>query len=122
LWAPVCTAMVPSHMAAGGIDTRRASRIFNRVVSIILVVRAANRFAAERSRAVTLQIANCLVVSTGLVGVARAAVWLALRRDWARGRSYRRPYMLRASTTDIATSTPGAVITLNPALLSTWVA
>jgi hypothetical protein len=55
MWALVFTAMVPSHVIAGAIDTRRANTIFNWVVPIILIVWAAKRTAelsaAERSPA-----------------------------------------------------------------------
>lgn len=43
MWALVFTVMVPSHVIAGVIDTRRASTIFNWVVPIILIVWAAKR-------------------------------------------------------------------------------
>jgi hypothetical protein len=45
MWALVFTAMVPSHVIAGALDTRRASTIFNWVVPIILIVWAAKRTA-----------------------------------------------------------------------------
>jgi hypothetical protein len=55
MWALVFTAMVPSHVIAGAIDTRRANTIFNWVVPIILIVWAAKRTAelsaVERSPA-----------------------------------------------------------------------
>ncbi len=43
VWACVFTAMVPSHIIAGAIDTRRANTIFNWVVPIILIVWAAKQ-------------------------------------------------------------------------------
>jgi hypothetical protein len=43
MWALVFCAMVPSHLVAGAIDTRRANTIFNWVVPIILVIWAAKR-------------------------------------------------------------------------------
>jgi hypothetical protein len=46
MWACVFTAMIPAHIIAGAIDTRRANTIFNWVIPIILVVWAAKRTAA----------------------------------------------------------------------------
>ena len=46
MWAWVFVAMIPSHLIAGAIDTRRSNTIFNWVVPVILVVRAAKRTAA----------------------------------------------------------------------------
>jgi hypothetical protein len=46
MWAFVFVAMVPSHLIAGAIDTRRANTIFNWVVPIVLVIWAAKRTAA----------------------------------------------------------------------------
>lgn len=46
MWACVFTAMVPAHIVAGAIDTRRANTIFNWAIPIILVVWAAKRTAA----------------------------------------------------------------------------
>ncbi len=46
MWACVFTAMVPAHIIAGEIDTRRANTIFNWVIPIVLVVWAAKRTAA----------------------------------------------------------------------------
>ncbi|MFZ0090272.1 MAG: hypothetical protein WAL63_12240 [Solirubrobacteraceae bacterium] len=43
MWALVFLAMVPSHIAAGIIDTRRGNTIFNWVIPIALVVYAAKR-------------------------------------------------------------------------------
>lgn len=43
MWALVFTVMVPSHVIAGAIDTRRANTIFNWVVPIILIIWAAKR-------------------------------------------------------------------------------
>jgi hypothetical protein len=43
LWALVFVAMVPSHIVAGYIDTRRSNTIFNWVIPIALVVFAAKR-------------------------------------------------------------------------------
>ena len=55
MWALVFTVMVPSHVIAGAIDTRRANTIFNWVVPIILIVWAAKQTAqisaAEKSPA-----------------------------------------------------------------------
>jgi hypothetical protein len=46
MWAWVFVAMIPSHLIAGAIDTRRANTIFNWVVPIVLVIWAAKRTAA----------------------------------------------------------------------------
>ena len=46
MWACVFTAMIPAHIIAGAIDTRRANTIFNWVIPIVLVVWAAKRTAA----------------------------------------------------------------------------
>lgn len=46
MWAFVFVAMIPSHLIAGAIDTRRADTIFNWVVPIVLVIWAAKRTAA----------------------------------------------------------------------------
>jgi hypothetical protein len=43
MWALVFLAMVPSHIVAGIIDTRRANTIFNWVIPIALVVYAVKR-------------------------------------------------------------------------------
>ncbi|HEU0192741.1 MAG TPA: hypothetical protein VFQ71_01000, partial [Gaiellales bacterium] len=43
LWGLVFAAMVPSHIAAGYIDTRRSNTIFNWVIPVALVVFAAKR-------------------------------------------------------------------------------
>ncbi|MGH8861609.1 MAG: hypothetical protein ACRDVG_10310 [Jatrophihabitantaceae bacterium] len=43
LWAIVFVAMVPSHIVAGYVDTRRSNTIFNWVIPIALVVFAAKR-------------------------------------------------------------------------------
>jgi len=43
MWALVFCAMIPSHLIAGAIDTRRANTIFNWLIPIILVVWAAKR-------------------------------------------------------------------------------
>ncbi len=55
LWGLVFTVMIPSHVIAGAIDTRRANTIFNWVVPIILIVWAAKQTAqisaAERAPA-----------------------------------------------------------------------
>jgi hypothetical protein len=45
MWACVFTAMIPSHIIAGAVDTRRANTIFNWVIPIILIVWAAKRTA-----------------------------------------------------------------------------
>jgi hypothetical protein len=46
MWAWVFVAMIPSHVIAGAIDTRRANLIFNWVVPVVLVIWAAKRTAA----------------------------------------------------------------------------
>ena len=46
MWACVFTAMVPAHIIAGALDTRRANTIFNWIVPIVLVMWAAKRTAA----------------------------------------------------------------------------
>ncbi len=46
MWACVFTAMVPAHVIAGALDTRRANTIFNWVIPIVLVVWAAKRTTA----------------------------------------------------------------------------
>jgi hypothetical protein len=46
MWAIVFTAMIPAHVIAGALDTRRANTIFNWVIPIALVVWAAKRTAA----------------------------------------------------------------------------
>jgi hypothetical protein len=43
MWALVFTAMVPSHILAGAIDTDRAETLFNWVVPVALVIWAAKR-------------------------------------------------------------------------------
>jgi hypothetical protein len=43
MWALVFLAMVPSHIVAGIIDTRRGNTIFNWVIPIALVVYAVKR-------------------------------------------------------------------------------
>ncbi len=45
MWGGVFLLMVPSHIAAGAIDTRRAATIFNWVIPITLVVLAIKRQA-----------------------------------------------------------------------------
>jgi hypothetical protein len=45
MWACVFTAMIPAHIIAGAVDTRRANTIFNWVIPIVLVVWAAKRTA-----------------------------------------------------------------------------
>jgi hypothetical protein len=45
LWALVFVAMIPSHLVAGAIDTRRTNILFNWVVPVLLVVWAAKRTA-----------------------------------------------------------------------------
>jgi hypothetical protein len=47
MWSWVFVAMIPSHLIAGAIDTRRANTIFNWVVPIVLIVWAAKRTAAS---------------------------------------------------------------------------
>jgi hypothetical protein len=46
MWAWVFVAMIPSHVIAGVIDTRRANTIFNWVVPVVLIVWAAKRTTA----------------------------------------------------------------------------
>jgi hypothetical protein len=46
MWACVFTAMVPSHIIAGAVDTRSANTIFNWVIPIILIMWAAKRTTA----------------------------------------------------------------------------
>lgn len=46
MWAWVFVTMIPSHLVAGVIDTRRANTIFNWVVPIVLIVWAAKRTTA----------------------------------------------------------------------------
>jgi hypothetical protein len=46
MWALVFTIMIPSHIIAGAIDTRRANTIFNWVIPVVLIVWAAKRTAA----------------------------------------------------------------------------
>jgi hypothetical protein len=46
LWASVFLAMVPCHIIAGELDTRRANTIFNWVLPVMLIVWAAKRTAA----------------------------------------------------------------------------
>ncbi len=46
MWAWVFVAMIPSHLLAGAINTRRTNTIFNWVVPIVLIVWAAKRTAA----------------------------------------------------------------------------
>ncbi len=46
MWSWVFVAMIPSHLIAGAIDTRRANTIFNCVVPIVLIVWAAKQTAA----------------------------------------------------------------------------
>jgi hypothetical protein len=46
MWAWVFTAMVPCHLIAGAVNTHRANTIFNWVIPILLVVRAAKRTGA----------------------------------------------------------------------------
>ena len=46
MWAWVFVAMIPSHLIAGAIDTRRANTIFNWVVPVVLVIWAAKRTTA----------------------------------------------------------------------------
>jgi hypothetical protein len=46
MWACVFTAMVPAHIIAGAIDTRRANTIFNWVIPIVFIVWAAKQTAA----------------------------------------------------------------------------
>jgi hypothetical protein len=51
MWGCVFTAMVPSHLIAGAIDTHRANTIFNWVIPIVLIVWAAKRTAAVTASA-----------------------------------------------------------------------
>ena len=51
MWAWVFVAMIPSHLIAGAIDTRRANSIFNWVVPVVLVVWAAKRTTAASDTA-----------------------------------------------------------------------
>ncbi len=46
MWGYVFVAMVPAHLIAGAIDTRRANTIFNWVIPVLLVVWAVKRTAA----------------------------------------------------------------------------
>ena len=46
MWAWVFVAMIPSHLIAGAIDTRRPNTIFNWVVPVVLVIWAAKRTTA----------------------------------------------------------------------------
>jgi hypothetical protein len=46
MWACVFTAMVPSHIIAGALNTQRANTIFNWVIPIVLIVWAAKRTTA----------------------------------------------------------------------------
>jgi hypothetical protein len=46
MWACVFTAMIPSHIIAGAIDTRHANTIFNWVIPIVLIGWAAKRTAS----------------------------------------------------------------------------
>jgi hypothetical protein len=48
MWGAVFVAMVPSHLIAGAIDTRRGNTIFNWAIPVALVV-----WAAKRTEAVT---------------------------------------------------------------------
>ena len=50
-WGWVFTAMIPSHLIAGAIDTHRANTIFNWAIPIVLVVWAAKRTAAVTATA-----------------------------------------------------------------------
>jgi hypothetical protein len=45
MWGVVFTAMVPSHVIAGVIDTRRGNTIFNWLIPIALIIWAAKRTA-----------------------------------------------------------------------------
>jgi hypothetical protein len=45
LWALVFVAMIPSHLVAGAIDTRRSNILFNWVVPVLLVFWATKRTA-----------------------------------------------------------------------------
>jgi hypothetical protein len=49
MWAWVFVTMVPCHVIAGAIDTRRANTIFNWVIPVVLIVWAAKRTAASAS-------------------------------------------------------------------------
>ena len=51
MWGCVFTAMIPSHLIAGAIDTHRSNTIFNWVIPILLVVWAVKRTAAVTSSA-----------------------------------------------------------------------
>ncbi len=55
LWGLVFTALIPSHVIAGAINTRRANTIFNWVIPIILIIWAAKQTyeisAAEKAKA-----------------------------------------------------------------------
>jgi hypothetical protein len=51
LWATVFAAMVPLHIIAGSIDTRRSNLIFNWVLPVLLVMWAAKRSSAEATGA-----------------------------------------------------------------------
>jgi hypothetical protein len=51
MWAWVFAAMIPSHLIAGAIDTRRANTIFNWVVPVALIIWAAKRTAAASEAA-----------------------------------------------------------------------
>jgi hypothetical protein len=46
MWAWVFVAMIPSHVIAGVIDTRRANTVFNWVIPVVLIVWAAKRTTA----------------------------------------------------------------------------
>ena len=52
MWSWVFVAMIPSHLIAGAIDTRRANTVFNWVVPIVLIVWAAKRTAASSGEGV----------------------------------------------------------------------
>jgi hypothetical protein len=43
MWGLVFAAMVPSHVIAGAIDTRRGNTIFNWLIPIALIIWAAKR-------------------------------------------------------------------------------
>jgi hypothetical protein len=51
MWGWVFTAMIPSHLIAGAIDTHRANVIFNWLVPALLVMWSAKRTAAVTSDA-----------------------------------------------------------------------
>jgi hypothetical protein len=51
MWAWVFVAMIPAHVIAGAIDTRRANTIFNWVVPVVLIIWAAKRTAAASDTA-----------------------------------------------------------------------